>query len=208
MNIIIADDHKVVREGLKKIFSMSNEFQVIGEAASIAELQKLLEEKSPDLLTLDISLQDRSGLDYVKDIKALYPSVKILIFSIYPDEKFGHRAITVGADGYLSKNADPNEIILAVKKIAKGGKYLKPEVMDELLLNGLNSLNKLPHEKLSDREFEVLRLIGQGNKLTAIAEQLNLSVNTVASYKSRIQEKLNITSTAALIKYAVENQLV
>ncbi|MFA7421522.1 MAG: response regulator transcription factor [Melioribacteraceae bacterium] len=208
MNIIITDDHKVVREGLKKIFSMNNDFQVIGEAASITELQKLLEEKSPDLITLDISLQDRSGLDYVKDIKALYPSVKILIFSIYPDEKFGHRAITVGADGYLSKNADPSEIVLAIKKIAKGGKYLKQEVMDELLLSGLNSINKLPHEKLSDREFEVLRLIGQGNRLTAIAEQLNLSVNTVASYKSRIQEKLNITSTAALIKYAVENQLV
>jgi DNA-binding NarL/FixJ family response regulator len=208
MNIIITDDHKVVREGLKKIFSMNDEFQVIGEAASIAELQKLLEEKNPDLITLDISLQDRSGLDYVKDIKALYPTVKVLIFSIYPDEKFGHRAITVGADGYLSKNADPSEIVLAIKKIAKGGKYLKQEVMDGLLLSGLNSLNKLPHEKLSDREFEVLRLIGQGNRLTAIAEQLNLSVNTVASYKSRIQEKLNITSTAALIKYAVENQLV
>lgn len=208
MNIIITDDHKVVREGLKKIFSMNDEFQVIGEAASITELQNLLEEKNPDLITLDISLQDRSGLDYVKDIKALYPTVKVLIFSIYPDEKFGHRAIIVGADGYLSKNADPSEIVLAIKKIAKGGKYLKQEVMDGLLLSGLNSLNKLPHEKLSDREFEVLRLIGQGIRLTAIAEQLNLSVNTVASYKSRIQEKLNITSTAALIKYAVENQLV
>lgn len=208
MNIIITDDHKVVREGLKKIFSMTNDFNVIGEAASIAELQKLLEEKNPDLITLDISLPDRSGLDYVKDIKTQKPSVKILIFSIYPDDKFGHRAIAIGADGYLSKNADPNEIVLAIKKIIKGGKYLRQEVMEELLLGGINSTNKLPHEKLSDREFEVLRLLGQGNKLTTIAEQLNLSVNTVASYKSRIQEKLNINSTAALIKYAVENQLV
>lgn len=208
MNIIITDDHKVVREGLKKIFSMHDDFRVVGEAASIAELQKLLKESSPDLITLDVSLQDRSGLDYVKDIKAQYPSVKILIFSIYPDEKFGHRAITIGADGYLSKNADPSEIVIAIKKIMKGGKYLKQEVMEEILLGGIDSINKLPYEKLSDREFEVLRLIAQGNKLTAIAEQLNLSVNTVASYKSRIQEKLNITSTAALIKYAVENQLV
>jgi DNA-binding NarL/FixJ family response regulator len=187
---------------------MNNDFNVIGEAASIAELQKLLEDKNPDLITLDISLPDRSGLDYVKDIKTQNPSVKILIFSIYPDDKFGHRAIAIGADGYLSKNADPNEIILAIKKIITGGKYLRQEVMEELLLSGINSTNKLPHEKLSDREFEVLRLLGQGNKLTTIAEQLNLSVNTVASYKSRIQEKLNINSTAALIKYAVENQLV
>ncbi|MBX3006791.1 MAG: response regulator transcription factor [Melioribacteraceae bacterium] len=208
MKIIIADDHKVVREGLKKIFSMNEDFQVIGEAASIAELQKLLEDKTPDLITLDVSFPDRSGLDFIKDIKTQNQSIKILVFSMYPDENFGHRALAIGADGYLSKNADPSEIVLAIKKIIKGGKYLKQEVMEELLLSGMNSINKLPHEKLSDREFEVLRLLGQGNKLTAIAEQLNLSINTVASYKSRIQDKLNITSTAALIKYAVENKLV
>lgn len=208
MKIIIADDHKVVREGLKKIFSMNEDFQVIGEAASIAELQKLLEDKTPDLITLDVSFPDRSGLDFIKDIKTQNQSIKILVFSMYPDENFGHRALAIGGDGYLSKNADPSEIVLAIKKIIKGGKYLKQEVMEELLLSGMNSINKLPHEKLSDREFEVLRLLGQGNKLTAIAEQLNLSINTVASYKSRIQDKLNITSTAALIKYAVENKLV
>lgn len=208
MRIIITDDHKVVREGLKKIFSINKDFEVVGEATSINELYNLLEKVEADLLTLDISLPDRSGMDSVKDIKTKYPALKILLFSIYPDDKFGQRALALGADGYLSKNADPAEIISAINKIARGGKYLKQEVLEEILIKGTNQAGVLPHEKLSDREFEVLRLIGQGHKLTAIAEQLNLSVNTVASYKSRIQEKMGIGSTAGLIKYAVDNKLV
>ncbi|MCX6170176.1 MAG: response regulator transcription factor [Ignavibacteriales bacterium] len=208
MNIIITDDHKVVREGLKKIFSMNKDFKIIGEATSISDLMKLLGSEQPDIVTLDISLPDRSGLDCVKDLKAMYPELKILIFSIYSDDKFGPRALSIGADGYLSKNAEPNEIIMAINKISKGGKYLKQEVLEDLLLYGNKSEKEYPHEKLSDREFEVLRLIGQGYKLTRIAEHLNLSVNTVASYKSRIQEKLNLTSIALLIKYTIENNLI
>lgn len=207
MKIIIADDHKVVREGLKKIF-INSDVEIIGEAASISELLTMIDNEIPDLITLDISLPDKSGLDAIKDIKIKSKDVKILMFSIYPDEKFGHRALAMGADGYLSKNAEPNEIFSAINKIYKGGKYLKQEVLEDLLLSGTDPLNSLPHEKLSDREFEVLRLIGHGYKLTVIAEQLNLSVNTVASYKSRIQEKLNLSSTAALIKYTLENQLI
>jgi DNA-binding NarL/FixJ family response regulator len=123
MDIIITDDHKVVREGLAKIFSLQKEFNVIGEAASIRELFDLLEKKVPDIITLDISLPDRSGLDSIKDIKALYPDVKIMVFSIYQDETFGHRSLLMGADGYLSKSADPKEIVSAIKKIYSGGRY-------------------------------------------------------------------------------------
>lgn len=207
MDIIITDDHKVVREGLAKIFSLHKEFNVIGEAASIGELFDLLENKVPDVITLDISLPDRSGLDSIKDIKARFPSVKIMVFSIYQDETFGHRSLLMGADGYLSKSADPKEIVSAIKKIYSGGKHLKQEVLEDILLNN-NSATEPLYKKLSDREFEVLRMIGQGEKLTSIADKLSLSVNTVASYKSRIQEKLNLNSTAALIKYTLDNQLI
>ncbi|MCK9280590.1 MAG: response regulator transcription factor [Melioribacteraceae bacterium] len=207
MDIIITDDHRVVREGLAKIFSLHKEFNVIGEAASIGELFDLLEKQIPDIITLDISLPDRSGLDSIKDIKALYPSLKILVFSIYQDETFGHRSLLMGADGYMSKNAEPKEIISAINKIYAGGKHLKQEVLEDILLNN-NSASEPLYKKLSDREFEVLRMIGQGEKLTSIADKLNLSVNTIASYKSRIQEKLNINSTAALIKYTIDNQLI
>lgn len=207
MDIIITDDHKVVREGLAKIFSLQKDFNVIGEAASIGELFDLLEKKVPDIITLDISLPDRSGLDSIKDIKALYSSVKIMVFSIYQDETFGHRSLLMGADGYLSKSADPKEIVSAINKIYGGGKHLKQEVLEDILLNN-NSATEPLYKKLSDREFEVLRMIGQGEKLTTIADKLNLSVNTIASYKSRIQEKLNINSTAALIKYTLDNRLI
>lgn len=208
MNIALTDDHEIVREGLKKILSKQSDLNVVAEAASIKELESKLSEQQIDLVMLDISLPDKSGLDFIKDIKNRYADLKILMFSIYPDEKFAVRAIKMGADGYLSKNAKPSEIINAIRKIEKGGKYIKHELIEGLILNPLKSNGAAKHEILSDREFEVLRLLAQGNKISKIAENLSLSINTIASYKTRIQEKLNIKSTAELIRYAIDNDLV
>lgn len=208
MNIVLTDDHEIVREGLKKILSKQSDLNVVAEAASIKELESKLSEQQIDLVMLDISLPDKSGLDFIKDIKIRYADLKILMFSIYPDEKFAMRAIKMGADGYLSKSAKPSEILNAIRKIEKGGKYIKYELIEELILNPLKSNVAAKHEILSDREFEVLRLLAQGNKISKIAENLRLSVNTIASYKTRIQEKLNIKSTAELIRYAIDNDLV
>ncbi len=208
MNIALTDDHEIVREGLKKILSKQSDLNVVAEASSIKELESKLSEQQIDLVMLDISLPDKSGLDFIKDIKIRYTDLKILMFSIYPDEKFAKRAIKMGADGYLSKSAKPSEIINAIRKIEKGGKYMKYELLEELIFNPLKSIGSANHEILSDREFEVLRLLAQGNKISKIAENLSLSVNTIASYKTRIQEKLNIKSTAELIRYAIDNDLV
>jgi DNA-binding NarL/FixJ family response regulator len=208
VNIVITDDHEIIREGLKKVLAKHDDLKIIAEAASINELENLFEEKKIDLIILDISLPGKSGLDFVKDIKIRYPEIKILMFSIYPEEKFAMRAINMGADGYLSKNAKPSEIISAIRKVEKGGKYLKSEIIEDFILRPKKPLSDKPHESLSNREFEVLRLIAKGNKITEIAESLGLSINTIASYKTRIQEKLNIKSTAELIRYAIDNDLI
>jgi DNA-binding NarL/FixJ family response regulator len=208
MKIVITDDHEIVREGLKKVIAKQSDFEVIAEAASIEELQKILDQNQVDLVTLDISLPDKSGLDFVKDIKDRFPETKVLMFSIYPEEKFAKRALNIGADGYISKNAKPNEIINAIRKIEKGGKYLKTELLEELFLRPDRSNANQTHEILSNREFEVLRLLAKGNKISQIADALGLSVNTIASYKTRLQEKLNLKSTAELIRFAIDNDLV
>ncbi len=208
MNIVITDDHEIIREGLKKILAQHDDLKVVAEASCIKELEELLEEKKIDFLMMDISLPDKSGLDFVKDIKLRFPKIKILVFSIYPEEKFAKRAINLGADGYLSKSAKPNEIIEAIRKIENGGKYIKTEIIESFFLRPEKFGQNPSHEMLSNREFEVLRLLAKGNKITEIAELLSLSVNTIASYKTRIQEKLNIKSTAELIRYAIDNDLV
>ncbi len=208
MNIIITDDHEIVREGLKKILSKQEDMKIAGEASNIMELQKLLSNKKADLVLLDISLPDKSGLDFVKDIKLHFPDVKVLVLSIYPEEKFAKRAIDLGADGYLSKGSKPSEIIEAIKKIEKGGKYLTSEAMEELFLRPGKSGSEASYKGLSNREFEVLRLLAKGSKIIEIASSLGLSVNTIASYKTRIQYKLNLKSTAELIRYAIDNDLV
>lgn len=208
MNIALTDDHEIIREGLKKILTKQADLKIVAEAANAKELETLLEKEDVDLVMLDISLPDKSGLDIIKDIKKRFSDVKILMFSIYPDEKFAKRALGMGADGYLSKNAKPSEIINAVRKIESGGKYLKSEIIEELYLRPDRSLEQKSHESLSNREFEVLRLLAKGKKIIEIAESLGLSVNTIASYKTRIQDKLRIKSTAELIRYAIDNDLI
>lgn len=208
MNIIIVDDHEIVREGFKKVLSQQKDLIVVATASTIDEMFRQLLITEVDLIMLDISLPNRSGLDCIKEIKTLHSEVKIIMFSVFPDDKFALRAIKTGADGYINKNSSSFEIINAIKKVMSGGKYLKSEMIDELLINPDKAFNSITHEILSDREFEVLRLIASGLKMNQIAAKLNLSVNTIASYKERIQEKLNLKSIADLTRYAIENKLI
>ncbi len=208
MKILIVDDHELIREGLKKVLVKQTDMEVIGEAADTETLFEKLNDNEVDIIILDISLPGRSGLDILKDINDLFPSVKILVLSMHPEERFAVRAIKAGAAGYLTKQSVAEDLVKAIRKIAGGGKYISTSLAEHIAFEIGGDLNKPLHENLSNREFEVLRMISAGKTVSEIAESLSLSVNTVNSYRSRIMDKMNMKSNAELIRYALENQLV
>jgi len=208
MKIIIVDDHELVREGLKKVLLKEPGIQLVGEASNTLELFKLLEETEVDLVVLDISMPGRSGLDIISELKNLNKHIRILILSMHPEERFALRALKAGASGYLSKEAAARELVTAIRKIMSGGRYVSANLADHLLSNLDNDLGKLPHENLSNREFEIFRLIAKGKSVGQIAEELILSVNTITSYRSRMMEKMNFSSNAEIVRYAIEHKLI
>ncbi|MCK9209912.1 MAG: DNA-binding response regulator [Ignavibacteria bacterium CG1_02_37_35] len=208
MRIVIVDDHELVREGLKKVLLKEPGIQLVGEASNATELFKLLEETEVDLVVLDITIPGRSGLDIIGDIKKLNDHIRILILSMHPEERFALRALKAGASGYLSKEAAAKELVTAIKKIMGGGRYISASLAEYLAINFDKELGKLPHETLSNREFEIFRLIAKGKSVGQIAEELILSVNTITSYRSRMMEKMNFSSNAEIVRYAIENSLI
>ncbi|NJD21503.1 MAG: response regulator transcription factor [Melioribacter sp.] len=208
MKIIIVDDHELVREGLKKVLLKEPGIQLVGEANNTLELFKLLEETEVDLVVLDITMPGRSGLDIISELKNLNDHIRILILSMHPEERFALRALKAGASGYLSKEAAARELVTAIRKIMSGGRYVSANLADHLLSNLDNDLGKLPHENLSNREFEIFRLIAKGKSVGQIAEELILSVNTITSYRSRMMEKMNFSSNAEIVRYAIEHNLI
>ncbi|MBK7267096.1 MAG: response regulator transcription factor [Ignavibacteriales bacterium] len=208
IKIFLADDHILIREGLKRLINIEPDIRVIGESADPVEILKATKEGDYDILILDITLPQKSGLEILKEVKAMDPSAKVLILSMHPEERFAIRSLKAGAYGYLTKESAGDDIILAIKKIASGRRYLS-ESLAEKLAGGLElAKNKLPHEILSDREFEILRYIAQGKALTEIGEELNISVSTVGTYRSRILDKLKLSNNAELILYVLENHLI
>ncbi len=208
MRIVIVDDHELVREGLKKVLLKEPGIQLVGEASNALELFKLLEETEVDLVVLDITMPGRSGLDIISELKSLNNRIRILILSMHPEERFALRALKAGASGYLSKEAAARELVTAIRKIMGGGRYVSATLADHLLSNLDNDLGKLPHETLSNREFEIFRLIAKGKSVGQIAEELILSVNTITSYRSRMMEKMNFSSNAEIVRYAIEHNLI
>ncbi|MCL4551027.1 MAG: response regulator transcription factor [Bacteroidetes bacterium] len=208
MKIVIVDDHELVREGLKKVLLKESGIQLAGEASNALELFKLLEETEVDLVVLDITMPGRSGLDIISEIKNLNDKIRILILSMHPEERFALRALKAGASGYLSKEAAARELVSAIRKIMSGGKYISAALADHLVSNLDKEPGKLPHETLSNREFEIFRLIAKGKSVGQIAEELILSVNTVTSYRSRMMEKMNFSSNAEIVRYAIEHNLI
>jgi two-component system invasion response regulator UvrY len=208
IKILIADDHAIVREGLKQIVAEEHDMLVLGEAENVEKLMELLEEKSFNLVVLDINMPGKSGLDALKDIKQFYPDLPVLILSMYSEDHYGIRALKAGAFGYLKKASAPNELVSAIRKIVAGKKYISP-VLAEKLADNLNHSNGAPlHEKLSDREYEIMCGIASGKSAEEIANELSLSINTVYSYRNRILEKMSMKSNVELTQYALQNKLI
>ena len=205
---LVADDHAVVRRGLKDLLAESGDIVVQGEAANGRELLDHLHEKTWDVVVLDIHLPDRSGLDLLVDIKRLQPELPVLILTICAEEQFAVRALRAGASGYVTKESAPEELIQAVRKVVARGRYVSPGVAERLAHWVDAGSEKPPHEALSMREFQVFRLLASGQSVSKAAEQVCLSVKTVSTYRARILEKMNLKTNADLTLYAVRNRLI
>lgn len=208
IRVLIADDHAILRRGLQEILVREIEGTVCGEARDAQEVLAQVQREDWDLLILDVTMPGRSGLDVLKDVKSLRPKLPVLVLSMHPEDQYGKRVLKAGAAGYMNKESAPEELIKAVRKVLAGGHYVSPELAEKLA-SDLSRDGGLPiHEILSDREFEVLRMIGDGKTVSQIGEELHLSVTTVSTYRARILEKLGKNTTAELMHYALHNQLV
>jgi two-component system invasion response regulator UvrY len=206
--VLIVDDHPVVRRGLREILSDERNIEV-SETADPHEALELIREQSWSLVVLDIDLPGKGGLELLKDVRRERPRLPVLILSVYPEEQFALRTLRAGASGYLSKDSAPEDLVKVVRKILRGEKYFGERVVEQLLSNPNDkATTAYPHELLSDREFQVLRLFGSGLAVKEIAQELSLSRPTVSTYRARILEKMRMQTTAELVRYAVQNRLV
>lgn len=208
INIIIADDHAFLREGIKKTIQDETDMRIIGEASNAMDAVKLIRELEPDVAILDISMPGKSGLDVLKDIKSFKKNFRILILSMHPEDRFAIRALKAGASGYLTKESAPDELVKAIRTILTGRKYVSRSLSDKLVDILSEDSDKLPHEQLSDREYEVFIKIASGKKATEIAVELSISVHTVNTYRARVLEKLNLNSNVEFTQYAMHNNLI
>lgn len=207
IRVLIADDHAIVREGLKRILADDSSVETIGEASDGQEAARLVRLHKPDVVLLDISMPGRSGIDALADIQSASADTRILILSMHPEDQYAIRCLRDGADGYLTKESAPELLLGAIRKIHSGGKYVSPMLAEKLASN-LNSEDRTaPHEALSDRELQVLIMIGAGDTVSGIADKLCVSVKTVSTYRARILEKMGMENNAQLMRYAMENGL-
>lgn len=208
MRILIVDDHAIVREGLKRILSEIVEADCIGEAANGLEAMELIRKQPWDTVLLDIAMPGKSGLELLKVIKGENPALPVLVLSIYPQDQYEVRVLAAGASGYLNKETAPEQLVAAVKKVTRGRKWIS-EATAERLAGGREGDSIRPlHERLSDREFDVLRMIASGKTVGQIAEELHLSVKTVSSHRSRILKKMGMQNNAELANYGIRQGLV
>ena len=208
IKIVIADDHAIVREGLKQIVAEEIDMQVCGEAEDASSLMDLLKKEKWSIVVLDINMPGKSGLEALKDIKLLYPDLPVLILSMFSEDQYGLRAIKAGASGYLKKVSATTELVVAIRKIVSGRKYINPVLAEKLAENFGNENNNSLHEKLSDREYQIMCNIALGKSAEEIAEELSLSINTIYTYRNRILEKMSMKSNVELTQYAIQNKLI
>jgi|SRR5690554_3072272 len=208
IRIFITDDHSLIREGFKKILNDEKDISIVGEAGNAKDCMKFVLENNLDILILDLNLPDKSGLDLLKELKALRPQLKILILSMHPEDRFAMRVLRAGASGYVTKESAGDELVKAIRKVYNGGKYVSEHLAEILAFELQGGGDKPIHELLSDREFQVLQMIASGKTLAEISETLSLAVTTVSTYRARILEKLNLHSNAELIHYAITNDLL
>lgn len=208
IKILIADDHAIVREGLKQIVAEEKDIVVAGEAENAAGLMDLLEKEKWSLVVLDINMPGKSGLEALKDIKLQYPDLPVLILSMFSEDQYGIRAIKAGASGYLKKVSAPTELVIAIRKIVAGGKYINPDLAEKLAEKFGETGKPALHENLSDREYQIMCNIALGKSAEQIAEELSLSINTIYTYRNRILEKMDMKSNVELTQYVLRNKLV
>ena len=208
MRILLADDHAVVRQGLKQILAAEFRNAVFGEASNGQQAIDLVWKEPWDVVVLDITMPGQSGLDVLKAIRKSRPKLPVLMLSMHPEDQFAVRMLKIGASGYMTKESAPAELVGAVKKVLSGGHYVSAALAEKMASFLAMDVQPTPHERLSDREFLVLRQIGSGKTVTAIAKELSLSVKTISTYRTRILEKMGMLNSAELTHYAIQNNLV
>lgn len=208
IRILIADDHAIVRGGLKQLLSSESDFVVAGEAANGLEALKLLREQLFDVVLMDMSMPGRSGIELIKQVKSEQPKLAILVLSMHKEEQYAVRAMKAGALGYLTKESAPDLLIAAIRKVARGGVYISSGAAERMAIELYGNNDATPHTLLSDREYQVFRMIVSGMPINGIADTLSLSVKTVSTHKTRILQKMRMTNAAELIHYAVRHQLL
>ena len=208
LKILIADDHAIVRKGLKQLLVEEYPSAVIGEVADTEDLLKQVISTGWNIVICDMNMPGRSGLDALAHIKQVAPELPVLIMSMYPEDQYALRVLKAGASGYLQKESIHDDIIKAIQTVQLGKKFITPSIAEKLADAFQNNNNKQPHELLSDREFDVFKLIASGKPVSEIAGQLSLSTTTVSTYRSRVLEKMGMRSNAELTRYALENKLI
>jgi two-component system, NarL family, invasion response regulator UvrY len=208
LKLLIVDDHEVVRRGVKTIFDEESGTMVFGEASTAPEALRRISEQDWDIVILDLGLPGRSGLDLLRELKHLRPRLPVLILSMHSEEQYARRALKAGASGYITKDSPRTELVRAVKRVVEGGKYVSATLAEQLAVDLQSGTDRPPHEKLSDREFEILCLIASGKTVGEIADMVSLSDKTISTYRARVLEKMNMKTNAELTHYAISNKLV
>jgi DNA-binding NarL/FixJ family response regulator len=208
IRILIADDHTLMREGLKQILGTADDITVGGEAGDGFQTLERVREGEWDLLLLDMSMPGRSGLELIKQIKSEKPQLPILVLSMHKEDEYAVRSIRAGASGYLCKDSAAQQLLLAIRTVASGGRFISAEVATDLAFNLILREDQLPHAALSNREYLIFRMIARGEALNDIASRLNLSAKTVSTYKARVMQKMHMASVAELIRYGLQHGLL
>jgi DNA-binding NarL/FixJ family response regulator len=206
--ILLVDDHPIVRQGIKQVLSGAFDPALVGEAANAEEGLNEVRSTDWDIMVLDLTLPGMSGLDLLKDLRRERPTLPVLVLSMHPPEQFARRAMNAGASGYLTKDSAPNELVKAVGEVIAGRRYLNPSVIEELVMHDQPERGQRPHEALSDREYQVLRMIASGLTVSQVAARLSLSVKTISTYRARVLEKMHMKTTAELMHYGIQHGLV
>jgi DNA-binding NarL/FixJ family response regulator len=207
IRVVIADDHQILREGLKQLLLAAGDLEVVGEAGDGYEVLQRVRDLEFDVLLLDMSMPGKSGVELIKQVKSEKPKLRILVLSMHEEHQYAVRAIRAGASGYLTKESAAVQLTAALRKVAGGGAFITPEVAERLALDAMPHTDGPLHETLSDREFQVFRLLVNGRSVSEIAGQLHLSAKTVSTHKARLMEKLQVDSNAELVRYAVKHRL-
>lgn len=208
IRIVVADDHTIVREGLKQVLSAASGLSVVGEAQNGHEVLQRVRELEFDVLLLDLSMPGKSGIELIKQVRAEKPKLRIMVLSMHQEPQYAVRAIRAGASGYLTKESASAQLVSAIRKVAGGGAFITDAVAEQLALGAMPQTDGPPHHVLSDREFQVFRLLVAGKTVSELAEQLNLSVKTVSTHKARIMQKMNMSNPTELIRYAIHHRLI